>query len=189
MFSRQGISFDAAFQVFFRAFKMEKVLELWVSGTPGHPFRLLKSYEVCAASGVPGPKRCEGDRQVPEGVYHINRFNPKSHFYLSLGLDYPTVADLKFADPSNPGGDIFIHGGCTSTGCLAMTDDAMKEIYTVAGRAENRNQSKIQVHIFPAKMTDENLKRLVAGQPEWAAFWEGLRVAYDFFEKARTLMQ
>lgn len=50
-----------------RVFKKERQLELWAQGSASQPFRILKTYAVTAASGGPGPKRKEGDRQVPEG--------------------------------------------------------------------------------------------------------------------------
>ena len=128
--------------VYFRAFKSEKILELYVLDTT-NKYILFQTYPICAASGVLGAKRREGDTQVPEGVYHINRFNPKSDFHLSLGLDYPNASDLRFCDAAKPGGDIFIHGGCASIGCLAMTDDAIKEIYLLAQAAKEKGQSKI----------------------------------------------
>ena len=187
MFLEQGIVFDAPFQVLFRAFKTEKVLELWVREAEGQPFRLLKTYEVCKSSGQLGPKRREGDRQVPEGFYHIDRFNPKSRYHLSLGLNYPNDSDRLRADPEHPGSDIFIHGGCKSVGCLAMTDDAIKEIYTVASEAKKRGQSTIGVHIFPVSMTDKNFEKLIETHPGWEEFWRGLKPVFDFFEKTKML--
>jgi len=41
------------------------------------------------ASGKLGPKRQQGDMQIPEGFYHISGFNPASNFYLSLRINYP----------------------------------------------------------------------------------------------------
>ncbi len=54
---------------------------------------LFKTYKVCALAGTLGPKRMEGDYQVPEGFYYINEFNPQSNYYLSLGINYPNESD------------------------------------------------------------------------------------------------
>jgi hypothetical protein len=82
---------------------------------------------------------------VPEGVYFINRFNPKSQFHLSLGINYPNASDTVLADKQHPGGDIFIHGSKVSIGCLAMGDEAIEEIYTIAKDCAN----KVMVFILP----------------------------------------
>ncbi|MBK9016209.1 MAG: L,D-transpeptidase family protein [Saprospiraceae bacterium] len=182
-----GVNPDGPFELFFRAFKVERILEIWVKNRVESNFVLLKSYPVCSISGSLGPKRKEGDQQVPEGIYHISRFNPKSKFHLSLGLNYPNEADKLLADPVHPGSDIFIHGGCASVGCLAMTDDQIKEIYVLAELARESGQERIPVHIFPTKMTGENLEWLVANKTEQQAFWKELMPAYHYFEEKRQL--
>lgn len=186
-FQRIGVNTGEPFMLFFRAFKLEKTLELWAKNQADSSFILLNSYPICAVSGSLGPKRQEGDKQVPEGVYHINRFNPKSKFYLSLGLNYPNEADRLLSDPVRPGGDIFIHGGCVSIGCLAMTDDQIKEIYILAEMAKENGQGQIEMHIFPTKMNDEAVAKLIGAQPEFAIFWRELEPIYQFFEETQML--
>jgi murein L,D-transpeptidase YafK len=136
------------FQILFIAYKANKKLEIYV-GNPEKQMSLFKIYNVCAQSGEIGPKNQSGDNQTPEGFYYINRFNPASNFHLSLGLNYPNQADKTRSNAADLGGDIFIHGNCVSIGCLAMTDDVIKEIYTLAIMAKNVNQSKIPVIIAP----------------------------------------
>ena len=80
-------------QVFFRAFKDERTLEIWGANSATSKLRLLQKYRVLAASGTLGPKRQYGDMQVPEGWYYVDRFNPFSSYHLSLGLNYPNGAD------------------------------------------------------------------------------------------------
>jgi murein L,D-transpeptidase YafK len=138
-------------KLLFRSFKKEKELEIWASNGSKSKLKLLKIYPVLAASGGAGPKRKEGDKQVPEGLYHIDRFNPKSRFHLSLRINYPNASDRVFADPDRPGGDIFIHGSNKSIGCLAMGDPAIEEIYTLARACP----SKIPVLILNARKVDE----------------------------------
>ena len=71
--------------IYIRSFKYDSQLEVWVKDEIKDPFKLFKTYKVCALAGTLGPKRLEGDYQVPEGFYYINEFNPRSQFYLSLG--------------------------------------------------------------------------------------------------------
>lgn len=168
--------------IFLRAFKGERELELWAAG-PNGEMHLLRTYAVAAGSGGPGPKRREGDLQVPEGVYHVNRFNPHSRFHLSLGINYPNNADRMFADPVKPGGDIFIHGNQVSIGCLAMTDEKIDEIYSLATAA----RQTIPVHIFPCRMAGpayEELKRL---HPKFAPLWNQLQPIYARFEQTHRV--
>lgn len=184
LFEDKGINIEEPFDFFFRAFKKEKELELWIKNKTTEKYILLKKYPVCAASGTLGPKRKEGDRQVPEGFYHINRFNPKSIFHLSLGLDYPNASDLILADIEQPGSDIFIHGGCISIGCLAMQDDAIKEIYLIALQVKNE---KIPVHIFPMKMRGEKWIEVKKSRPELFAFWDNIEEGFWYFETDKLL--
>ncbi len=111
------------------AFKEERRLEVWGDG------RLLKSYPILAASGGPGPKRQEGDRQVPEGVYRLTTLNPRSRFHLSIRVDYPDAEDRR---QGCTGSDIYIHGGAASIGCIAVGDPAIEEIYGLASRVADR---------------------------------------------------
>ncbi|MDR1935412.1 MAG: hypothetical protein LBS49_07510, partial [Candidatus Accumulibacter sp.] len=134
--------------------------------------------------GKPGPKRRLGDKQVPEGFYHIDRFNPDSDYLLSLGINYPNAADKIKSGNRNPGGDIFIHGACVSVGCLPMTDDKIREIYLYAVYAKNSGQDRIPVYIFPFRMTDANMKSHAAknaGNPALIRFWKNLKKGYDRF--------
>ena len=114
-------------------FKEERRLELWGRSTEG-PFEHVRTWEVLAASGGPGPKLREGDQQVPEGLYRVIGLNPASRFHLSLELDYPNDFDRARArnDERDPGGEIFIHGRDRSSGCLALGDDAVEELFVLA---------------------------------------------------------
>ena len=142
-------------------------------------YQLVTTYDVCKSSGDLGAKRREGDYQVPEGCYFIDRYNPKSSYHLSLGLNYPNASDKILSDKAAPGSDIFIHGRCVTVGCLPMTDDKIKEIYLFAEFATRSGQEKIPVHIFPFKMTDENIAN---GNTQHQDFWRNLKGCYDYFE-------
>ncbi|MDX5320326.1 MAG: L,D-transpeptidase family protein [Bacteroidota bacterium] len=175
---------SANFEMLILAFKQEDELSVFVRKKGTKKYQLLRSFEICAKSGGLGPKKQQGDGQVPEGFYQIDRFNPSSNFYLSLGINYPNAAD-KLRNPSrNPGGDIFIHGSCVTIGCLPMTDPIIKEIYLLAVHAKNNGQAHIPVYIFPFKMTDANMKAnegYFKTQPDLKDFWSRLKVGYDTF--------
>ncbi len=181
--TRKGINPDR-FRLFFRAFKEKEQLEIWIQATPGQPFGLLKTYPIVASSGVLGPKRTQGDGQVPEGFYYIDRFNPKSNFYLSLGLNYPNADDQKRGrEPF--GGDIFIHGSDVTIGCLPLTDDKIKEVYILAVQAREAEQTQIPVHIFPFPLDDKTMAAHATS--EHAPFWQTLRAGYASFESRHQL--
>ncbi len=176
--------------IFLRAFKREALLELWVRGDKGS-FKLVATYPVLASSGLPGPKRRQGDLQVPEGFYFINRFNPESAFHLSLGINYPNAADLLEADPAAPGGDIFIHGNKVTVGCLPLGDPAIEELFIIAIDTQKHAPGKIAVHIFPARMDHPDwpafAEKEIARDPALESFWKRLRPTYDYFQRNHRL--
>ena len=170
----------------FVAYKDNDLLEVFAKNKQETKYKKIHSYTICSRSGKLGPKKRLGDGQVPEGFYNINRFNPKSNFYISLGLNYPNVSDTRKSKESNLGGDIFIHGSCVTIGCLPMTDNYIKEIYLLAVYAKNNGQDKIPVYIFPFKMTDQNLtsyKTKYQENKELIFFWDNLKIGYDKFIK------
>jgi murein L,D-transpeptidase YafK len=177
------------FHVFFRAFKQEEELEVWVREAASDRYTLLHTYAFCANSGTVGPKRKEGDMQIPEGVYHINHFNPQSKFYLSLGINYPNTSDKILSHKVRPGGSIYIHGNCVTVGCIPVTDDKIKELYILAVEAKNNGQQKIPVHIFPIRLTDVGSSRLQSmdNAAVNVSFWRNLKTVFDDFEKTQIL--
>jgi murein L,D-transpeptidase YafK len=149
------------------AVKDEKRLELWAPDAAGR-MRHVKDYQVLAASGGLGPKLREGDRQVPEGIYRVVALNPQSRFHLSLRLDYPNEFDLAQArrdGRSEPGSDIFIHGGAASIGCLAMGDEAVEELFLLA---HETGPAKLAVIIVPADFRRREFPP-PPGAPAWTA--------------------
>ena len=177
-------------EVYLRAFKFGQKIQLWGKNKSDYKYKLLKEYKVCRKSGKLGPKRKQGDLQVPEGFYYIDRFNPASNFHLSLGINYPNQSDLVFADQNNPGGDIFIHGACVTVGCLPITDDLIKELYIFCVEAKNNGQKQIPVHIFPAKLSDKNFEALLSKYKEdtdKTKLWKALKLAYDNFNKSKQV--
>lgn len=178
------------FNLFIRAFKQEQVLEVWVANDDSSAFKLIITYPFCATSGKLGPKRREGDLQIPEGIYFINHFNPKSQFHLSLGVNYPNADDRKYADKDAPGSHIYIHGNCVTVGCIPITDDSMKELYVMAVQARQSGQEKIPVHLYPTRLNQQMLTTLIKKeQPDKnvIALWQKLQSAYLQFEESKTL--
>lgn len=117
-------------RLYLLAFKLESRLEVWEE--QNDVLQLKAEFPFTASSGVPGPKLCEGDKQIPEGIYEIEYLNPKSKYHLSMKLNYPNAFDREMAmldNRENPGSDIFIHGGAESVGCIAIGDEAIEQLY------------------------------------------------------------
>jgi len=170
--------------VLIRVFKMESIMEMWVQ-RPDGKYVKFKQFDIYAMSGLLGPKRQQGDKQVPEGFYYINEFNPQSNYYLSLGINYPNESDVKSSAAERLGGDIFIHGAQCSAGCMAMSNYYIEDIYMCAVKARTNGQEKIPVEIFPFKMTSQNMAYYLKFEPYkiYNQFWGDLKKGYDFFEK------
>lgn len=131
-FEAKRISYPPA-RVVLVGLKQEKLLEVYAAGSNQAPV-FIRSYPILAASGKPGPKLREGDEQVPEGIYPVDFLNPNSKFHLALRLGYPNRFDQDRARDEgreNLGGDIMIHGGAASVGCLAIGDDAIEDIFVL----------------------------------------------------------
>ncbi len=182
LFADKGITYPPL-KLFIRVFKEEKILELWAAAKTEDVFKFVKNFAICQTSGNLGPKRREGDLQIPEGFYKIDRFNPNSNFYLSLGLNYPNPSDRILGDQQHPGSDIFIHGGCVTVGCVPITDDGIKALYWLAVQAKSNGQSSIPVHIFPTRLDNRALERL-KDEPQ-ITFWKNLQIGYNWFERNR----
>jgi murein L,D-transpeptidase YafK len=120
--------------------------------------RLIKTYRIALGTNPKPPKEREGDKATPEGSYYICHKNPKSQFYLSLGISYPGPRDAerglkaglvsdrehkaiveahrKRTTPpwnSRLGGEIFVHGRGSNSdwtlGCIALDDSDIEELY------------------------------------------------------------
>lgn len=177
--------------MYIRSFKYDSELEVWVRNSLSDTFALFKTYRVCALAGTMGPKRMEGDYQVPEGFYYINEFKANSMYHLSLGLNYPNPADKVLSDAMKPGGEIYIHGSCVTVGCIPVTDPQIEEIYLLSTHARASGQEFIPVHIFPAKFrlpeSASYLSKVYDADPQLKSFGNNLRRVYDFFEEHKRL--
>jgi murein L,D-transpeptidase YafK len=126
-------------------FKNERLMVLF------HNDEVLESYEIELGFAPEGHKLQEGDGRTPEGEYFIDRRNPNSLYYLSLGISYPNEEDRAQARARNvsPGGDIFIHGTPRpfrraddwTVGCIAVSNRDMRHIYAMV-----RDGTPIRIH-------------------------------------------
>jgi murein L,D-transpeptidase YafK len=166
--------------VYIRIFKEPRVLELWMQ--KGRKYRLFRTYDICKFSGGLGPKLKEGDGQAPEGCYTVTpeQMNPNSRYHLSFNLGFPNDFDRYHR---RTGSALMVHGSCVSIGCYAMGDEAIEEIWTLCVRALESGQTSFQVHCFPFRLSQTNLKR--HRDDQWAEFWEELEAVYQAFEERR----
>jgi murein L,D-transpeptidase YafK len=167
--------------ILIRIFKSEAQLELWVE-VSGR-FELFATYPICNWSGALGPKLAEGDKQSPEGLYSIGsrQLHYSARWRRALDIGFPNSLDRSL---KRTGSDLLVHGGCTSTGCYAMTDAVMEEIFWFSEAALSHGQKRIPLHAFPFRMTEENMA--AHADSEWSGFWANLKEAYDLFEGTRT---
>ncbi len=120
------------------------------------------TYRVGLGHSPVNDKEREGDRATPEGEFYIFTKNPKSAYYLSLGISYPNIEDAerglsaglitraqhdqivsaikkKTAPPQYTalGGLIYIHGNGAGSdwtwGCIALENEDVKELYDAVG--------------------------------------------------------
>lgn len=165
--------------IYVRIFKAESELELWMQNGSG-TFTRLAVYPICHWTGTIGPKLKEGDKQSPEGFYSVGIQQTRlvGRWRRAFNVGYPNLHDQLL---NRTGSYILIHGGCSSTGCFAMTDPVQEEIYDLAIAALASGQERFQVHIFPFRMTEANLIQHAAH--DWAHTWADLKPAYDSFER------
>ncbi|MEZ5925633.1 MAG: murein L,D-transpeptidase family protein [Hyphomicrobiaceae bacterium] len=164
--------------VLVRIFKRESELELWLK--TGDRFKLFATYPICRWAGELGPKISRGDRQAPEGFYTVakHQLNPASRWHRSFNIGYPNLLDRQHG---RTGDYIMVHGGCSSAGCFAVTNEVVDEIWRIVTAALGKGQKRFQVQSFPFRMTEANLA-LYEGH-RWQAFWQDLKAGYDLFER------
>ena len=172
---------DLQSPILVRIFKQEAELEVWKQDRDGR-FALLKTYPICRWSGDLGPKIKEGDRQAPEGFYTISpaQMNPQSSFYLAFNTGYPNAFDQALG---RTGGQLMVHGDCSSRGCYAMTDEQIAEIYSLGRESFFGGQRAFQLQAFTFKMTPVNMAKH-RNNPNMP-FWKMIKEGYDHFEVTR----
>lgn len=164
LFKQKHLTFPPQ-KVLFYAVKSESILETWVFEKKR--WHLLKTYPILKKSGSSGPKRFEGDLQIPEGIYKITWLNHQSNYHLSMQINYPNKFDRKWARfekrASYLGGNIFIHGKNRSSGCLAMGDMAIEELFYL-GAAMKKLDIKIIITPFDPRKGKIYIK---PNTPQW----------------------
>jgi len=106
---------------------------------------VIAAYPVRLGLNPFGHKQREGDFRTPEGSYYLSRRNPRSEFFLSLEVSYPSPTDRERARASGvrPGGLIMIHGQPNiprkppeyyasndwTDGCIAVSNSDMVDIW------------------------------------------------------------
>jgi hypothetical protein len=166
-FEAAGVSYPPA-SVELVAFKRERRLEIWAGPSP-HSLARIDSVEIQAASGGPGPKLREGDRQVPEGIYRVEALQPNSLYHVALRLAYPNTFDVEMASRDRRrrlGGDIMIHGSDRSIGCIAVGDVASEDLFVLAADA---GIDAVSVVIVPRDFRRTGERSTMPGQPPWVA--------------------
>jgi murein L,D-transpeptidase YafK len=129
-------SYDGPAVTQIQVYKAQRRMVLLHNGT------VLESFDIALGGNPVGDKQFEGDRKTPEGLYYINRRNPRSQYHLSLGISYPNDQDRAEAEAlgKEPGGDIFIHGRSGknrgrgpdwTVGCIAVKDNQMEQVYAM----------------------------------------------------------
>jgi hypothetical protein len=166
-------------------FKFERELHLFASGS-GRDLTFIRSYPILGMSGTLGQKLRQGDRQVPEGIYSIVYLNPNSVAHLSLALSYPNGYDRARAAEDGRdtlGGDIMIHGGSMSVGCLAIGDDAAEDLFVLAAESDWKDAVVV---LSPIDFRRNVLPVDYDTQPAWVEdLYARLRGALDEFPVGR----
>lgn len=157
--------------------KEERRLDVYAVDDDGRR-RFIRGYPVTAASGGPGPKLQQGDLQVPEGLYGIESLNPNSRYHLSLRVSYPNAFDRaqgKLDGRAALGGDIMIHGGRASIGCLAIGDAAIEELFVLAADV---GRDAMRVILAPRDLRRPTKLIVPPQAPTWTlSLWTTLRIA------------
>ncbi len=127
--------------------------------------KLIGSYPLVSYSGVLGPKLKQGDLQIPEGIYRITGFQTNS--MLSLCVNYPNELDRENAAAdrrTNLGGDILVHGGSQSTGCLVVSNDDMEQVFVAVA---DTGCADTELVIAPCDLTRYGPAMDLRAQPKW----------------------
>ncbi|MFI8417565.1 peptidoglycan meso-diaminopimelic acid protein amidase [Serratia sp. NPDC078593] len=166
--------------VYIQIFKEERQLELYAK--MGNEFRLVNTFPICKYSGGLGPKRREGDLKSPEGFYSVDvrHLKPDSKYYRAINIGFPNDYDRA---QGYSGAYLMIHGECKSIGCYAMTNDYMDEIYRYVEAAFAYGQSRVNISIYPFRMTEQNMQRHRSSN--YLNFWQQLKPGYDYFVENR----
>lgn len=177
---------SANYKVLIRIFKQEELLEVWLKSKNADRYVHYGDFAICRSSGELGPKRTEGDYQVPEGFYTVNFFNAFSAYHLGMQVDYPNQSD-RILGKRPYGGQIMIHGDCVTIGCIPITDDKIKELYLICLFSKGAGYA-VQVEGYPFRLGDAKLAAATEKfDKKLTDFWANLKMVYDYFEKNKKV--
>ena len=164
-FERAGLRYPPR-KIVMLGLKAEKRLEVYAQ--ENGQWKWIRAFPILKASGQAGPKLREGDYQVPEGLYDLEGFNPNSAFHVALRVGYPSAQDRAIGaregrSENELGGDIMIHGGAASVGCLAMGDQAAEDLFVLAAEVGREN---VRIALAPRDFRVEKLSA-DAARPAW----------------------
>ena len=164
-FQKAGVDYPPS-ELVMLGLKAEKRLEIYARSNG--QWKWVRSLPVVKDSGTIGPKLREGDRQVPEGFYALESLNPNSSYHLSLRVGYPNADDKTIGaregrTENELGGDIMIHGGAASIGCLAMGDEAAEDLFVLAAEVGREN---VRIVLSPLDFRVAKLP-IGAKRPAW----------------------
>lgn len=147
--------------------KQEKMLFVFAPDKNGKLKQIL-SYTIIGASGNAGPKLKQGDMQVPEGFYKLIGFRPNVVAHLAVSVNYPNAEDRAHAKRDHRygdlGSDILIHGSRWSTGCLAMGNEPIEELFVLA---HDSGLNSISVVFAPCDLRSHQPDIDMRQQPAW----------------------
>lgn len=185
-FKKSGVHYPPD-EIALLAFKQEQHMQLWARNHD-QAWHHVHTYPLTASSGHAGPKLQEGDRQIPEGIYHITYLNPFSNMHLSMKIDYPNAFDRQHASFKRRrrlGSNIFIHGKDYSVGCLAVGDRAIEELFLLTHRV---GPEHVQLIIAPNDLRRARPIKSGANQPHWLpTLYQNIRLALHQFPLTKTL--
>ncbi|MGB3480311.1 MAG: DUF4846 domain-containing protein [bacterium] len=184
LFQIKGLAYPPE-EILIIAYKKERLVQLWARPETLKTFLLVKEYPFTAFSGTLGPKRKQGDLQIPEGFYQINHFNPYSSYHLSMKINYPNQSDRILSPQGNLGNEIRIHGSYVTIGCIPIGDGAIEELYIICVDMKSNGQHKIPFYIFPSNMDCQGwseLQQFAGRDTVLIRFWHNLRQGYDLFK-------
>lgn len=184
LFQTKGLTYPPE-EILIVAYKKERLVQLWARPETLKTFSLVKEYPFTAFSGTLGPKRKQGDLQIPEGFYYINYFNPYSSYHLSMKINYPNQSDSILNPQGNLGNEIRIHGSYVTIGCIPIGDESIEELYIICVDMKSNGQYKIPVYIFPCNMDCQRwseLQQFAGRDTVLLQFWHNLREGYDLFK-------
>jgi murein L,D-transpeptidase YafK len=107
-----------------------------------------------------------------------------------MRVSYPNRSDRLLGRQGNWGGQIMIHGGCATIGCIPIENQPVEQLFHIVRDSWRSFRRWATIHIFPARMNDQGmrlLRRLASARPALLDFWLQLQKGFLQFEKTRRI--